>query len=571
MKNSKFTLYAVALATVVLSSCGGLNKMKDSSKNITYTQTPSPLEVKGGQVEITVQGNFPAQFFNKKAVIVEAPVLKYKGGETAIKTATVQGESVQANDKVIKYTEGGSFSITDKIPYKKDYELSELEIRAKATLGKDNADFLPVKVGDGVIATELLVVKDPRVLSVGDKYVRQTSDKIETEIKYLINKADVRPTEIKKEGILKFEEAIKAIDADPKKEIKDIKLSAYASPDGPMKLNEKLSIERKESANKYFQTSFKKEKIVKAKDDLFSYITTAEDWDGFKALVEKSSIKDKDLILRVLSIYSDPEVREKEIKNISAAFDELKVSVLPELRRSKLAVNITLNGKSDQELLALAQTKPDSLQLEEALYIAGTIDDLNSKLAVYQAAAKKYPTDFRPINNSGFVLYKLNRIPEAKAAFETAKTIEDNSVIKNNLGAIALTEGDVDKAQDLFTAGLGAGTEVNYNLGIINIIKGKYPEAINYFGNSFEVNTALAKLLNKANDQALSTLNGVKSEDAIVYYLRAIVGARTQNTDLLFTNLRVAAGKSADLKANAAVDLEFAKYFNDPTFKSIIQ
>jgi len=571
MKKNKLALYAVTLATVVLSSCGGLNKMKDTSKTIGYTLTPSPLEVKGGEVEVSVQGTFPAKFFNTKAVITATPVLKYKGGEVALKSGTVQGENVQANDKVIKYAEGGSYTISDKIPYKKEYESSELEIRAKATLGKESADFAPVKVGDGVIATELLVVKDPRPVLAGSKYVRQTNEKIGTEIKYLINQAVVRPTELKKEGIVNFDKALKDIDADPKKEISGIQLSAYASPDGPMKLNEKLSVDRKESASKYFTTSFKKEKLSKVKDDLFTYLTTAEDWDGFKTLVESSNIKDKELILRVLSMYSDPEVREKEIKNISAAFDELKVKVLPELRRSKLNITVTVNGKSDQELLALAQTKPDSLNLDEALFIAGTIDDLNLKLSVYQAAAKKFPGDFKAINNVGYVLMKLNRVSEAKTAFEAAKAIEDNNVVKNNLGSIALIEGDVDKAQELFTSALGAGDEVNYNLGIINIIKGKYPEAINYFGNTFEINTALAKILNKANDQALSTLNGIKSEDALVYYLRAIVGARTQNTDLLFTNLRTAAGKSADLKANAAVDLEFAKYFQDATFKSIIQ
>ncbi len=571
MKKNKLALYAVALATVVLSSCGGLNKMKESSKNLSYSLTPSPLEVKGGQVEVTVQGTFPPKFFNTKAVLIATPVIKYKGGEVALKPFTVQGENVQGNDKVIKYAEGGSYTTTDKIPYKKDYELSEVEVRVKATLGKESDDFLPVKVGDGVIATEYLVVKDPRPVIATSEYIRQTTEKLGTEIKYLINKSDVRPSEIKKEDVVKFDEALKSIDTDPKKEISAIQLSAYASPDGPMKLNEKLSVDRKESANKYFTTTFKKEKLTKVKDELFTYLTTAEDWDGFKTLVENSTIKDKELILRVLSMYSDPDVREKEIKNISEAFEELKVKVLPELRRSKLNVSITVNGKSDQELLTLAQTKPDSLNLDEALFVATKIDDLNAKLAVYQAAVKKYPNDFKANNNVGYVLYKLNRLPEAKAAFEAAKAIENNSIIKNNLGAIALTEGDVDKAQELFTSALGAGEEVNYNLGIINIIKGKYPEAINYFGNTFEVNTALAKLLNKANDQALSTLNGIKSEDAIVYYLRAIVGARTQNTDLLFTNLRAAAGKSADLKANAAVDLEFAKYFQDPTFKSIIQ
>jgi Flp pilus assembly protein TadD len=571
MKNNKLSLFATLLAAIVLSSCGGLNKMKDTAKNLNYSVTPSPLEVKGGKIEVAVTGKFPAKYFNKKAVLEVTPVLKYEGGETALKPIKVQGESVQANNKVIKYTEGGSYNYSDTLSFKKEMMVSQLEIRVKATLGKSVADFEPVKVGDGVIATEYLVVRDPRAISLGDKFVRSTSDKFETDIKYLINQADIRTSETKKDELKKFNETLKALDTDPKKEIKGLELSSYASPDGSLELNEKLAGKRKESASKYFGKEFKKAKYEKVKDELFTYLVTPEDWDGFKALLEKSDLKDKELILRVLSMYSDPIVREKEIKNISAAYDDLKVKILPQLRRSKLLVNVTSNGKTDAELTALAQSKPDSLDLEEALFTANLLTDNNQKLAVYQASAKKYPADVRPINNVGYIDLKLNKVSDAKAAFETAQKIKDNEVVKNNLGVIALLEGDLKKAEDLFTAALSAGEVVNYNLGIIKIIQGKYSDAINYFGNAAEVNAALAKLLIKQNDQALTTLNGVKSEDAIVSYLRAIVGARTQNTDMLFTNLRIAAGKSAALKANAAKDMEFAKYFQDATFKSIVQ
>jgi Flp pilus assembly protein TadD len=339
-----------------------------------------------------------------------------------------------------------------------------------------------------------------------------------------------------------------------------------------MDLNEKLAGKRKESANKFFTKDFvKKAKLTKVTDELFTYLTTAEDWDGFKKLVETSDIKDKELIIRVLSMYSDPAVREKEIKNISAAYDDLKVKILPQLRRSKFTVKVVDSGRTDEEIVAIAQSKPDSLSLEELLYAAKLTQDNEKQLAIYQAAAAKYPNDFRAKNDVGYVLVKLNRMGEAKTAFEAAKQVEDNNVVKNNLGVVAFNEGDLAKAEELFTAALGAGDQVNYNLGIIKIIQGKYAEAINYFGSAPEANAGLAKLLNKENDAALSTLNSVKSDDAIVYYLKAIVGARTQNTDLLFTNLRTAVGKSAELKANAAKDLEFAKYFADATFKSIIQ
>ena len=571
MKNNKLSLFATLLAAIVLSSCGGLNKMKDTAKTINYSVTPSPLEVKGGKIEVAVTGKFPAKYFNKKAVLEVTPVLKYDGGETALKPIKIQGESVQANNKVIKYTEGGSYSYSDTVSFKKEMMVSQLEIRVKATLGKSVADFAPVKVDDGAIATEYLVVKDPRAIALGDKFVRSTSDKFETDIKYMINQAEIRPAETKKDELKKFNETLKALDADPKKEIKGIELSSYASPDGSLDLNEKLAGKRKESASKYFGKEFKKAKYEKVKDELFTYLVTPEDWDGFKALLEKSDLKDKELILRVLSMYSDPNVREKEIKNISAAYDDLKIKVLPQLRRSKLSVNVMLNGKTDQELVAAAQSNPESLDVEEALFAGNLISDNNQKLALYQAAAKKFPSDVRPINNVGYISLKMNKVAEAKSAFETAQKIKDNDVVKNNLGVVALLEGDLKKAEDLFTAGLGAGEQVNYNLGIIKIIQGKYSDAINYFGNAAEINAALAKLLIKQNDQAMTTLNGVKSEDALVSYIRAIIGARTQNTDMLFTNLRIAAGKSAALKANAAKDLEFGKYFQDATFKSIVQ
>jgi Flp pilus assembly protein TadD len=547
--------------------------MKEKAKTNAYTLTPNPLEVKGGEVEASVTGKIPPKYFNKKAVLVVTPVLKYTGGEVAYKAITLQGEKIQGNEKVIKYKEGGSYTITDKIAYKPEMEVSSLELRIKATLGKKSVDYEPLKIGDGVIATEYLVVKDPRPIMVGDKFVRESTSEMVSDIKYLINRAEIRPAELKKDEIKNMTQALKTIDADPKKSVKGIEVSAYASPDGPMDLNEKLAGKRKESASVYITKDVvKKAKLTKINNDIFSYLTTAEDWDGFKKLMEASNIKDKELVLRVLSMYSDPAVREKEIKNISAAFSEIKEKILPQLRRSKFTVKVVDAGKTDQEILALATSKPDTLSLEELLFAAGKLTtDLNAQLAIYQAAAVKYPSDFRAKNNSGYVLIKLKREPEAKAAFEAAKQIEDNNVVKNNIGACLLIEGDLAKAEELFTSAMGAGDEVNYNIGIIKIVQGKYSEAISSFGSAPEVNAALAKLLNKDNDGALAILNNVKSEDAIVYYLKAIVGARTQNVDMLFTNLTTACSKSAELKANAAKDLEFFKYFQDAKFKSIVQ
>ena len=545
--------------------------MKDNAKLVSYNLTPNPLEVKGGQVQYSISGKYPGKYFNKKASLTASPVLKYNGAELALKPITVQGEGVQANEKVIKYEEGGELTISDKFDYKKEMQLSEVEVRIKLVLGKNVLDLPAIKVGDGIIATEYLVVKDPRAISVGDKFVRESSSSIQADIKYLMSKADVRSSELKKDEIKKLNDALKAYDADPKKQIKGIELSAYASPDGPLDKNDKLAGERKTSANDYFKKELKKSKLTKVTDNIFNYLTTAEDWDGFKGLVEKSDIKDKELILRVLSMYSDAEVREREIKNIAAAYDDLKDKILPQLRRSKFTVTIIDSGKSDAEIVATATTSPDSLQLEELLYAAKLVTDLDKQLAIYKAAANKFPADFRAKNDAGYVLVKQNKIAEAKEFFLSAQKVEDNIVVKNNLGLVAFSEGDVAKAEELYTAAMGAGPEVNYNLGIIKIMQGKYADAMNSFGSAVEINAALAKILAKEHNEALTTLNNIKSEEPIVYYLRAILGARTQNTDMIFNNLRAAVAKSPELKANAAKDLEFAKYFADATFKSIVQ
>jgi Flp pilus assembly protein TadD len=573
MKKNNLLLFATILAAVVLSGCGGINKMKDNAKNIGYTVTPNPLEVKGGKVEVSVTGKFPPKYFNKNAVLVVTPTLTYQGGETPYKSISLQGEKIQGNEKVIKYAEGGSYTISDTVSYKKEMQVSALEVKIKASLKKKSVDIPGVKVADGVIATEMLVVKDPRSILLPDRFVRESTSQLVADIKYLMNRAEVRPAELKKDEIKNLNSTLKTIEADPKKTIKGIELSAYASPDGPMDLNENLAGKRKESANTYFSKDIiKKGKLTKVNDNIFSYLVTAEDWDGFKQLMEASNVKDKELVLRVLSMYSDPVVREKEIKNISEAFSEIKEKILPQLRRTKMTVNVVDPGKTDEEILALARSKPDSLSAEELIFAAGKLtNDLNEQLAFYQAAERKAPGDVRAKNNVGAILLKLNRTADAKAELEAAKQIEDNGAVKNNLGVIAFLEGDLAKALDLFTSAMGAGAEVNYNIGIIKIIQGKYSEAINSFGGAAEINAALAKLLNKDNEGALATLNSVKSEDALVYYLKAIVGARTQNADLLTTNLTTACSKSAELKANAPKDLEFMKYFQEASFKSIVQ
>lgn len=570
MKRNNLILMSALAAGIVFSGCNPLKKMKDRASEVKYTVNPPVLELVGNDVAITINGSYPASYFNKKVILTLTPTLQSGDNELAFDAYKVQGEAVEENNKVIS-SEGGTFNYSSKVAYNPNFQLSDLNLKAAGSYKKKSLDFEPYKLADGIITTCLLVEKNGKTVYASDKYVRITPDSYQTDIKYLIQKSDVRTSETKKPEIQAFTEAVKAAKANERIQFTGAQLSSYASPDGEYDLNEKLASNREKSGQAFFMKSFKTAEINElTQSDFLKVVATPEDWDGFKTLMEESNIADKQLILRVLSMYSDPVVREREIKNIAAAYDEIKAQILPQLRRSKMTVNVELIGLSDQEILAQFDQDPSKLKLEEILYAGKLANDNNKKLSIYQAAARYFPSDYRTKNNLGVAYLNAGRTSEAKTVLNEAKSIENNDIVKTNLGVVALREGDLAAAEELLTS-VAASDEAKYNLGTIKIIEGKYSEAISYFGNQVEVNAALAKLLSKQNDAALSTLNSVKSDDALVYYLKAIVGARTQNTELLMNNLRTACTKSAALKVNAQKDIEFGKYFADNTFKSIVQ
>jgi tetratricopeptide (TPR) repeat protein len=573
MKKFYFSKLAILISfAIVLSSCAGIQKMKDLANSVKYEATPKVLEMNNGEVNVTISGSFPAKYFNKKAVLTVTPILKYEGGQIELKTFKLQGESVQANDKAIPFEAGGSFSYSDKFTYKDEMMLSKVEVKITAAIKDKSLDIGTYQVADGIIVTQKLVRIDAKTVTLGDKFVRVKSDSKMASINYLINRAEIRPTEAKKEDVVAFNDYIKNIASNPKFAVRGVEMWSAASPDGPVPMNTKLADSREKSAVKYFKDELKKAKVDKlVKDSLFSMLQTPEDWDGFKTLMEKSDIKDKDLVLRVLTMYSDPDVREKEIINISQAFEEIKEKILPQLRRSRFTVKVDAIGFSDAEMLQLADTKPDTFKLEEFLYAANLIQDLNKKAELYKKASEKFPNDVRVKNNLGYVLIKLGKLDEAKTALEAAKAIENNDAVKTNLGAIALLKGDYAAAEELFTAAMGAGEAPSYNLGLINIINSKYEKALSYFGNACDYNAALAKLLNKNYEAAISTVGCSKDESAQAYYLKAVCGARVDNSDMIFNNLRTAVGKDVKLKTYAVKDVEFIKYFANETFKSIVQ
>ena len=558
-----------------MSSCSGLNKMKKNSGLVKYEVTPKVLETHAGNVNVTIDGVFPEKYFDKKTTLTATPVLTYEGGETAFQDVkVVQGESVTANNQVIT-REGGNFKYTGTVPYNEKMKKSELILRIQASRGSKSLDFDPVKLADGVIATSTLIGKEEtRPVVMGDKFARIIPEAQVADINYIINRADIRSSELKSEDIALLKEYIKAVNADPDREFKGAEVNSYASPDGKFDLNEKLSGNRGNAANKFIAAELKKAKVEDAKDPNFiAKKEVAEDWDGFKTEVEKSSIQDKELILRVLSMYSDPEVREREIKNMSSTFDALKSDILPKLRRSRMIVNVDKIGRTDEQILSQMRSDPSVLSLEEMLYAATLTNDVNEQLKFYQATANEHPKCIRAQNNMGYTYMELGQPDNAIKSFEAAKTMQNNDVVKNNLGFASLSKGDIAKAEEYFNSMTSATAESRWGLGVIAITKGEYDKAVNYFGNEPSYNLALAQVLKGDVNKAKSTLDSMKDlgKTGKPSYLKAVVGARLDDRNYMLTNLREAAGFDSKWKEYAKTDLEFAKFFADDTFKSAVQ
>jgi len=574
MKRSSFIyLASVLVMAFAISSCTGLKKMKKTQKVITYSLSPNPLEMHADSVVINVTGKFPEKYYKKKVVCEITPVLKSAGGtEIPLKTIKVQGEKVQENNTVIKMLTGGGFSYTDKVAYTPDMRVCDVNVKIHAVVKKKFVDFDPVEIGKGTIATPGLLEKDSKAILAKDHFQRIIPETKEADILYVINQANIRPAELSKDEMKALKKYLDDAQKNPRKDIKSVNISSYASPDGTEELNTKLSGNRGTSATGFLKNEFKK--FDKAKQaGFFNEKTTAEDWDGFQKLMQSSDIADKDLIIRVLTMYSDPIQREKEIKNMSKAYTQVADKVLPKLRRSNFIANVDSIGRSDKELDSTFDASPQVLSIEELLFTATLTKDLNRQLKIYQAAASQYPSDWRGFNNAGMVLIQQEKAAEAKAELEKAKSLAaGNTIILNNLGACALKEGDFIKAEEYCKSAGGAGPEVNYNLGICAVKKADYTGAVTYFGSYCTFNAALAKLLTANPDAASKAIDCAEDKDRdMMYYLKAVIGARQANTDLMYNSLRAAISKNAKLANDAKTDMEFFKYFNDDTFKSIVK
>ena len=554
----------MAMVVALFSSCS--KKMGELSADY-FTVTPQVLEAVGGKVPATINGKFPEKYFNKKAIVEVTPVLKWNGGEAKGQPATFQGEKVEGNDQTISYKMGGSYTMKTSFDYVPEMAKSELYLEFKATIGKKVVTIPAVKIADGVISTSELVnntLGNANPALGEDAFQRIIKEKHDANIMFLIQQANIRSSELK--TAKEFNKEVANVNEAANKKISNIEVSAYASPDGGVSLNTTLAENREGNTTKMLSKDLKKAKIDAPIDAKY----TAQDWEGFQELVSKSNIQDKELILRVLSMYQDPAQREQEIKNISSVYKTLADEILPQLRRSRLTLNYEIIGKSDEEIAKLASSNPSELNIEELLYAATLTNDPAKQEAIYTQATKQFPNDYRAYNNLGKLAYQAGNIDKAESYFKKAANVNASPEVNMNLGLVSLMKGDKAAAEAYF--GKAAGTkELGESMGNLYIAQGQYERAVNSFGDSKTNSAALAQILAKDYNKAKNTLANVERPDAYTDYLMAVLGARTNNSSMVTSSLKSAVAKDSSLAKKAATDLEFAKYFTNADFMNIVK
>lgn len=564
---SRLILSVAAVSALTLSSCGKLGEL--SADN--FTVTPSPLEAVSGQVPVTINGRFPEKYMKKKAVVTVTPVLRFADGQVAGQPATFQGEKVQGNNQEISYKVGGSYTMRNTFDYIPAMQRSELYLTFDARVGSRAVSVPEVKIADGVIATSALAgdaLGNASTVIAPDAYQYAIARTQSAQIKYLIQQSNIRNSELRTTSVQDFIRTLKEIQADQKGfQLDNIDVAAYASPDGGLSLNTALAAARERSATAYVRNQTGQLNL----DADVNARYTAEDWEGFQELVSQSNIQDKDVILRVLSMYQDPEEREAQIRNLSAGFRELADEILPELRRARLTINYNIIGRSDDEIQAQLKSDATRLSLEEMLYAATLTEDKAEQARIYQAAAQQYPDDYRAFNNLAALAYQAHDLNSAETyALKAAAVKADAPEVNANLALVELAKGNADKAEEYLGR---ATTAPNYNeiLGNLNVAKGNYAQAAQALAGSKTNGAALSQILSKDYSAAAATLDGVTAPDATTSYLKAIVAARTNRGGEAVENLREAIRLNPDYKARAAKDLEFVALFNDASFLNLVK
>ena len=550
----KLYLPLVALMVLALSSCG---KMGELSSDY-FTTNPEVLEAVAGKVPVTINGKFPEKYMKKNATVEVTPVIRWNGGEAKGQPAMFQGEKVEGNGQTIAYKAGGSYTMKANFDYVPEMANSELYLDFKITKGSKTYTIPSVKIADGVIATsELPTAASANASYAEDAYQRIIKQAQEANIMFLLQQANLRNNQLNSAEMKEFHKKVAEVNADTKNfKLNNIEVSAYASPDGGVKLNTGLAENREKNAEKYLNRQLKKAKIEATVDAKY----TSQDWEGFQELVSKSNLQDKDLILRVLSMYQDPEQRENEIKNISSVYKTLADEILPQLRRARLTANYDIIGRSDEEINEAFDTDAKVLSVEELLYAATLTNDKARQNAIFTKTTQLFPNDFRAYNNLGEMAFAAGDAAKAESFFKQAAAKNANAPEVNaNLGLVELVKNNVAAAETFLGKATGANA-ANEALGNLYIKQGQYQRAVNAFGDAKTNSAAQAQILAKDYNKAKATLEAIKDKDAMTDYLMAIVGARTNNESLVKNSIKSAIAKDASLAAKAANAREFAKF-----------
>ena len=556
-------LFLSLIAVAMLASC---SKTLPQPEQISVN--PSPLAVVGDKVSADITGTFPVKKFAKKGVLTVTPVLKYEGGEAVGSPVTYVGEKVKENGTTVNYKAGGQYTQSCSFDYVPAMDKCELFLRFTAKVGKKEVEVPELKIADGLVATvKLAKASDNKSVVTPDKFQRVIQQMQEADIKFLIQQANLRSSETKSQQMQDLQAAIKEAAQNERKAINKLEVSGYASPDGGMDLNEKLAGQRQKNAQNFLQQQLKKDKV----NATIASDITAEDWAGFQTLLENSNMQDKELVLRVLGMYTDPEEREAQIKNLSSVYSTIADEILPALRRSRLILTTDLIGKSDEEILNFLKSDPSQLSVEEMLYAATLTNDNAEKIATYQKVADQF-NDFRAFNNMGMLYFEQGNVAEARRAYNKALAIEpQNADVNFNAGVAAMADGDWAKAEEHF--GKAAGTQGNLAaaMGTLYTMKGDYKAAKSAYGQTATNNAAVQQILDEDYAGARQTLANVKEPNGVTAYLQAVVGARTNDRNAVYSNMKEAVAKDASLKARAQNDIEFAKFAEDAEFQAIVK
>lgn len=537
----------------------GCSKKMNPFQADYFRTNPNPLEVVGKTVPATVTGNIPSKFFVKNVEVTVTPLLVFDNTELAATPVTLQGEKVRGNNQTVYFDNGGTVTIPVSYVYRPEMMRSELYLTFDVKQGGKQYVLPRVKVANGVLATAALssaATVNPAVAP--DKFQRVINEKYDADIRFLINQANIRDSELRSEAMQQFNKDLASAANDTTRQIKEINIQSYASPEGTVEFNTRLAENREKNTQAYLQNKLKKDKITD-----FGELTaqfTAEDWEGFQRLVSASNIQDKELILSVLSMYKDPEEREREIRNLSNVFNQLADEILPQLRYSRITASVDVIGKSNDEINKFVDSNPSALTPDELLYAATITDDLNRQKEIYQIAIRQFPDDFRGYNNLGMVQYQQGDYDSALASFNKAARLAPNSPeVSMNKGLVALLNNDLTQANADF--GQAAGLEqLGDALGVYYLDKGDVNAAVKAFGSSASNNAALAQILAKDYSKAKSTLASIAKPDATTYYLMAVLGARTNNENTVLSNLRQAIKLNPNLARQAVNDLEFSQF-----------